>query len=283
MRIASSCVLVLALVGCSAEARDGRTIVASVYPFAFAAERIAGPDWEVIDLTPPGAEAHDLELTLEQRNEIQSAAVVVYLGDFGFQPQVEQAVKEAEGEVIDGTLNGTIPIVKGADPHLWLDPLYLGNVADEIAGVLDDLDPGRAPDYTTNSAPLFPRLFALSDRYVAELRQCRYDTMIVSHEAFEYIALNFDLDQFGLAGVTPEAEPAAARLAEARALIRAGDAGAVFYEEHDDAKRIAETFADDVGVPALPLSTLESRPVEGDYLSVMEDNLESLREGLQCQ
>jgi zinc transport system substrate-binding protein len=106
--------------------------------------------------------------------------------------------------------------------------------------------------------------------------------MIVSHEAFGYIAESFGLEQFGLAGVTPEAEPAADRLAQARTLIEAGEAGAVFYEEHEDARKLAESFARDEGVPALPLSTLESRPVEGDYFTVMEDNLESLREGLQC-
>jgi hypothetical protein len=40
--------------------------------------------------------------------------------------------------------------------------------------------------------------------------------------------------------------------------------------------------AADVGVPALPLGTLESDPTPGDYLSVMRSNLASLEKGLQC-
>lgn len=271
------------LASCSGSESDSRTIVASVYPLAFAAEQIAGPGWEVIDLTPHGVEAHDLELTIEQRSQIQEAAVVLYPGDLGFQPQVEQAVEEAEGEVIESTLEGGMFLIDG-DPHFWLDAIHLHQVAEALSVVLGELDPQREPDYLKNNGRLAEKLFELSDRYVEDLQQCRFDTAIVSHEAFAYLLRgNDDLQQFGLSGLTPEAEPTASRLAQARQLIDDGRAGAVFYEEHGDAKRIAHSFAGDADVPAFPLNTLESRPAKGNYVTVMEGNLESLREGLQCR
>ena len=254
-----------------------------MYPLAFAAEQIAGPGWEVIDLTPPGVEAHDLELSLEQRSKLQEAAVVLYPGDLGFQPQVEQAVEEAEGEVIESTLEGGMFLIDG-DPHFWLDAIHFHQVAEALAILLGELDPQRQGDYGKNNGWLAKKLFELSDRIVEDLQPCRFDTMIVTHEAFAYLLRgNNDLQQFGLSGLTPEAEPTASRLAQARQLIDDGRAGAVFYEDHGDAQRIAESFAGDADVPALPLSTLESRPAEGDYFTVMEDNLESLREGLRCR
>ncbi|MGH2738543.1 MAG: metal ABC transporter substrate-binding protein, partial [Actinomycetota bacterium] len=105
----------------------------------------------------------------------------------------------------------------------------------------------------------------------------------VSHEAFNYILGRYGLRQFGLAGLEPEAEPTLGRLAMAEALLAREEAGAVFFETGGEAERIARTVAEDAGVPALPLSTLESRPPSGDYLSVMEDNLASLRRGLGCE
>jgi zinc transport system substrate-binding protein len=266
---------------CSPNGGVERTIVASVYPLAWAAEQIAGPSWEVADLTPPGVEAHDIELSLEQRRAIEDAAIVLYVDDIGFQPQMEAAVEDAPGEVIGASLEGSAPFVDG-DPHFWLNPRGLSDVAEHLAQVLDEIDPGHEPDYLRANGPFHRRLVGLEERYGDGLEQCEYRTMIVTHEAFAYTARTFDLEQFGLAGTTPEAEPSAERLSEARLLIENGEAGAVFYEEHQDAHRIAATVAEDAGVPALPLNTLESRPTAGDYLTVMEDNLESLREGLGC-
>jgi zinc transport system substrate-binding protein len=125
-------------------------------------------------------------------------------------------------------------------------------------------------------------LVALRERYGRVLEECRHEIAIVPHEAFGYIAKAFGFEQFGLAGLTPEGEPTTARLAEAEHLIEDGQAGAVFYEVGGESQRVAEALASDAGVPALPLSTLESEPVAGDYITVMEDNLNSLREGLGC-
>ena len=265
--------------GCSTPP-DERTIVTSVYPLAWVAREVAGAGWTVIDLTPPGAEAHDIELTLEQRAQIEDADVVVYLGDIGFQPQIEAAVNEARGDVVSV---GDALIVhppgeseRGADPHIWLDPGAMRTMAELVANETS------APHSRTEAVRR--ELADLEAEFAKDLplTRCQHRVAIVTHEAFNYMIGRYGFDQFGLAGVTPEAEPSAERLTEARRLIDAGEAGAVFYEEHDDARRVAETVADDAGVPALPLSTLESRPAEGDYLTVMEDNLESLREGLGC-
>ncbi|MBM3687553.1 MAG: zinc ABC transporter substrate-binding protein, partial [Actinobacteria bacterium] len=38
-------------------------VVAAFYPLQFAAEQVGGAAVEVVNLTPPGAEPHDLELT----------------------------------------------------------------------------------------------------------------------------------------------------------------------------------------------------------------------------
>jgi zinc transport system substrate-binding protein len=263
----------VALPACSGQQETGRTVVASIYPLAWAAERVAEPGWEVVDLTPPGVEAHDVELSLEDRSAIQEADVIVYMGDIGFQPQVESAVDDASGRVVDAASFVVGDGAAARDPHIWLLPQHMVRIAEAITSRIPDSSPREVQ----------ADLVELGEAYTMGLGDCRYETALVSHEAFGYLADDYGFRQFGLAGVTPEGEPTAGRLTEARRLIEVGEAGAVFYEAGGESQRAIDNLAADAGVPALPLSTLESEPSSGDYISVMEDNLESLREGLGCR
>ena len=60
-------------------------VVAAFYPLAYAAEQIAGSSVDVRNLTPAGAEPHDLELTPGDVRDVDGATLVLYLGD-GFMP-----------------------------------------------------------------------------------------------------------------------------------------------------------------------------------------------------
>ena len=93
---------VLAVAGCGGgSAGDGRpTVVAAFYPLACAAERVAGDRYPVVDLTPPGAEPHDVELSPAQVSHLDTADLVVYLS--GFQAAVDDAVAQtAPAHVLD--------------------------------------------------------------------------------------------------------------------------------------------------------------------------------------
>lgn len=274
------------------EAPGGRTVVASFYPLAFVAERLADPATDVLDLTPPGAEAHDVELSLESRAALERADLVLYLGDLGFQPQVEEVVADAAGIVVavvegmdleEPAHEGGEHAEEEGDPHVWLDPSRFASIVDRVAEGFARMDAARASEYRGRAQELRGELEDLDRSFRETLSGCAHDTLVVPHEAFQYLTDRYGLRQVGLAGLAPEGEPTAGRLGDAIELIQAGRAGAVFHEQGDEAERAASSLAADLGVPALPLSTLESKPRAGDYLSVMEANLESLREGLGCR
>jgi zinc transport system substrate-binding protein len=278
--VAASC----SLVSCTDVEAGTRTAVASLYPLAFAAERVAGPGWEVIDLTPPGTEAHDVELSLADRSDLQQADLVVYLGDLGFQPQVEAAVRDLERTALGiGDDLATKNLGDSVDPHVWLDPSAMATIAERISTRLAAIDSSGDDGYTRRAEALRAELTALDREYTEALSSCRHEILIASHEAFGYLTERYGLRQIGLTGPTPESEPTAERLQSVEALLRSGEAGAVFFEASGETQRVAESVAADVDVPALPLSTLESRPVSGDFITVMRDNLASLRLGMECR
>ncbi len=279
--------LVATMGACSNDSSGGRVaVVASVYPLAWAAERIGGDRVAVEDLTPPGVEAHDTTLTASQRADIQTADVVVYLGQIGFQPDVERVVDDAGGRVVDVTAGLHIPGPPAGqtfDPHVWLDPVYMEGAVRLIAGALNAEGASGAAGFSAGEASTLRDLQGLDASFRAGLEKCAFTTFVATHEAFGYLADRYGLHQLGIEGITPESEPSAARIQQAAQAIAQGRAApAVFYEGTDAGRRIGESVAADVGVPALPLGTLESAPASGDYLSVMRANLASLERGLQC-
>ena len=67
-------VLIAALAGCSGSSAGVPgtvSVVASFYPLAEAAEQVGGAAVSVTNLTAPGVEPHDLELTPQQKAELK--------------------------------------------------------------------------------------------------------------------------------------------------------------------------------------------------------------------
>src|SRR5436190_16102384 len=119
------------LTGCGGAA-GGRQVIAAFYPLAFAAQTIGGPSLHVRNLTPAGAEPHDIELTPRYVADVQRASVVLYLSH-GFQPALEHAVRDASGKRVDALQ--MLP-VRAGDPHVWLDPVLYARIVRRVGAVL---------------------------------------------------------------------------------------------------------------------------------------------------
>jgi len=283
MAVAGSLAVAVAC-GSGASPSGKLRVVAAFYPLAWAARQVA-PDADVEDLTPHGGEPHDLQLNARQRLDVQRAAFVFLLGR-GFQPEVQRAANDARGRVVDLLAGLSLLPSKeqgiAADPHVWLDPVLMKKIVGEIAERMATADIPNGDGYRQRASALEQTLAALDDTYRSSLLRCSLKTIVTTHEAFGYIAEEYGLRQIGLTGVTPEAEPSAAAIGRVHDAARRGDVGAIFYEATDEGRRIGRSVASDVGLPALPLNTLESDPAPQNYVSQMQANLTSLRRGLRC-
>jgi zinc transport system substrate-binding protein len=95
------------------------------------------------------------------------------------------------------------------------------------------------------------------------------------------------LEQVSIAGVDPEQEPDAGRIAKLADLVKERGVTTVFTEELVSPE-VAETLAREAGVKTETLNPLEGltdaeRAAGDDYLSVMRANLEKLRAALGCR
>jgi len=292
------------LAGCGAlsdgSSGNGRRIAAAFYPLAYAAERVAGDRYDVVNLTQPRQEPHDLELDVQATADITDAGLVIVVR--GFQPAVDATVDEnAEGEVLD--VAEVVELRPAAahedehedeeageehdhgdlDPHFWVDPLLMADLGDAIADRLADLDPDHADEYAANAADLRADLEALDQEYADTLGGCRIETVVVNHDAFGYWE-RYGLHIEPIVGLSPDAEPTPADLARLQQLIRDEQINTVFSETLVS-KKTAQTLAGDLGIDAAvldPVEGLSDQTAGEDYLSLMSKNLQVLRSANGC-
>ena len=292
---------------------EGPAVLASFYPLQYVAEKVGGDRVQVRSLTPPGAEPHDLELSPNAVAGLESAELVVYLS--GFQPSVDDAVsrtspkhvidaaaaagmKEAAANPAEEKHQGHGHAETGAethaedghaghdhaavDPHFWLDPSRLADIAHEVAHELGAVDPENAAAYEANAVTVSEELTVLDEEFATGLASCQRDTIVVSHEAYGYLADKYGLEQVAIAGLEPDTEPSPARLAEIGQTVKDEDVTTVFSESLVN-PRVAQTLADDLGIETAVLDPVEAQTDESkDYQQVMRENLAALQTALGC-
>jgi len=257
--------------------------VAAFYPLEYAAQQIGGSDVTVENLTQPGVEPHDLELSAAQVAEISQADLVLYVK--GFQPAVDDAVaQQAADRSIDVT--STLQLLagpEGADPHVWLDPTNMSKIGTAIAERLATIEPDKAATFAKNSSNLTTSMTSLTSAFTTGLASCKTKSLVVSHDAFGYLAKAFGFTQVGISGLNPEAEPSPARMRDVAEVITANNVSTIYYETLVDPK-VAQTIADETGASAVMLDPLEGLAPNstGDYVSVMKANLAALKKGQVC-
>ena len=255
----------------------GSRVVAAFYPLAYAAQELGGDTVTVSNLTRPGAEPHDLEVSPADVARVRSAGLVLLLGH-GFQPQLERAARGAGGTVLKLLDTKGLDRFPDGDPHVWLDPLRYALLVERIGAALHE---------PAATGRLVARLRALDRAYRAGLARCDRRELVTSHAAFAYLAQRYGLDQLAIEGLNPEAEPAPRDLARVIHAVRAKGATTVYFETLAS-PRLAETVARETGAKTAVLDPIEglspaAAEAGADYFSVMRSNLAHLRAGLGCR
>lgn len=295
-----ACALLLAACGSGAGATgSGPKVVASFYPFAFVAEQVGGIDVSVTNLTAPGVEPHDIELTPKQVGSVQDADLVIF--EKHFQAAADAAVVQA-----GRTAKNTVDVAKivslqalpqgtesgrgddhgnaGNDPHVWLDPINLIAITEAVRAKLSAIDPGHATTYTKNAAAFTAKLKALDTSFRTGLAKCSTAKIVTSHAAFGYLAKRYGLEQVPIVGLDPSNEPSLAQLTYITNLVRKEKITTIFTEELVS-PAIAQTVAQETGAKTAtldPIEGLSDETADENYLTLMAKNLAAIEKANNC-
>lgn len=196
------------------------SIVASFYPFQNFAESVGGEYVSVRSIVPAGVEPHEYEPTSQDIVRAYEADIFL-LNGAGMDPWAEKIRPELQKRGVAVVQMSEIVSKDSLEPHFWLDPVRVRGEIEAIRESLILRDPAHAAVYTENAARYMASLEGLDKAYQEGLKECAFDTIVTSHDAFGYLAQRYGFKTIAVLGISPEAEPSPRALADIAATVQA--------------------------------------------------------------
>ncbi|PKG23206.1 metal ABC transporter substrate-binding protein [Niallia nealsonii] len=296
------CLLAIVFItGCSNKQTDSTDknkidIVTTFYPMYDFTKNIAGDKANITLLIPSTIEPHDWEPTPKNVGDIQKADLFVYNSTDmeTWVPTIKESSSGSNVEFIEASKGITLlenheeeeehEHSHDVDPHVWLSPVLAIKEVENITAALVKVDPDNKAYYKKNSDAYIKKLQNLDQKFKVELKNKDTSEFITQHTAFSYLANEYNLVQVPIAGLSPDQEPSAAKLAELKAFAKEHKVNVIYFEELASAK-VANTLAEELGAKTEVLNTLEGlskkdQEAGKDYISIMEENLNQLKKSL---
>lgn len=271
-------------------------IITTFYPIYDFTKNIVGDEGEVSLLMPAGSEPHDYEPSAKDIAKVTEADAFIYHNE-NMETWVPSAIdtwKKGTPNIIEGTKD--LLLLPGddeahdhshedghhheLDPHTWVSPYRAIQEVNSIKKQLVKLYPQKKAIFEVNTKKYLAKLEALDEEYSRTLKNAKQKNFVTQHQAFSYLALDYDLNQVGISGINPDQEPDPSRIAELKHYVDDNAIKYIYFENNNQGKA-AQTLADETKVQLEVLNPLESltqKQMEAgeDYLSVMKDNLSAL-------
>jgi zinc/manganese transport system substrate-binding protein len=258
---------------------SGPAIVATTEMLGWLVSRLAPTDAELVVLMN-GVDPHAWEPSARDIEQLAEADLVVTNG-LGLEATLDDALREAradgtpiftasdyvtvratEEDGHDGT-DGADEEHAAGDPHFWLDPIAMRDVARglgralETAGVAVD---GRADALAADLDVLDLEARAILDVVPSEDRK-----LVTGHESMGYFAERYGFRLIGalIPGPSSQGEVSAGELAALVETIRREGVPAIFAERGTP-RRVVDVVAEETGARVIELAP-EQLPPDGSY------------------
>lgn len=266
MKIKISLILCIAVVLClfsgckTVTATEKPVIAVTIIPEATFLNAVAGDDFEIITMIPPGASPETYEPSPKDMAALEKASLYFSIGV----PSEESILKslspttktvalhkKTAAKYPDLTLDG------GRDPHIWLCPERASFMVSLIAEELAVLSPENAQKYNQNAQNYINEISSATKTAQNILETGGIRDFFVFHPSFQYFANYFSLNMYALEEHGKETTPK--HLAQMVDLAKEKNIKVVFYQA-EASSRQAESFAKEIGAKAVKLE-----PLSADY------------------
>jgi len=253
-------------------------ITTSFYPLYFIANSIGGEETEIINIIPQGKEPHSYQPSIKQIATIEKSNLSIIQGS-KFEPWAKGIKAKSLLEI-----TANIPVKKinnkkdQIDPHTWLDPILMIKETKLIRDKMIKTAPQYKEKYKKNAKNLIKSLESLHNSYKTELSNCKQRSFITSHDAFNYMADQYNLKSIAISGISPFDKPSAKQITELINLAKKENIKFIFFETLASPET-AEMLAKEAHLTSLVLNPISDQ----DYITMMKENLKNLKTGLQCK
>ncbi len=190
---------------------EKQVITVSILPLKTFIEEIAGNDFEVNLLLPPGASPADFTLVPSQLKNIARSEIWFRIGYIGFEyswrDKIEQANRNMKvvdlSEGLDLISDENLPSgekskLAGINPHTWLSPNLVKQMVSRITEELKLLNPEKKQEYQDNLVRFMQKADELDGEIRAALKDYEGRQFILFHPSLSYFAREYNLVQYSL-------------------------------------------------------------------------------------
>ncbi len=303
-------VLIPFLSGCT-NSSDEPTIMTTVKPLTDLTSEIVGDNFIVKSIYPNDSDAHHYELTAKNMSQIADSDMFIYISDSNngfsadlqasgeyntkfvsitqdqdFKANVDSSLytdeslledeheenstsdKSHEEEHIDGDI---------MDPHVWVSPKKLMLISNVITENVSKYDPEHKAEYEANNKAVQEKLAKYDKEYTEFAKEQKYP-IIVSHDAYNYLNLDYGIKSTSLYGLVHDDEPTASEIKDIINMINKQNIPAIYVEQNDQNNKVIQQIADETGAQIRILNNMASQSSSDDssVYGLLEANLEAL-------
>lgn len=312
-KILVSVLLILVLLfSCTAQAEDDLHIVATIFPEYDWVLQVLGEDSaaDVTLLLDNGVDLHSFQPTADDIIAISDCDMFIYVGgeSDAWVDEVLAAARNTDMKVIDllevlGDSAMEEELKEGMeaeeeeeegedeeeeieyDEHVWLSLRNAQTLVSAVCDTLCEIDSGSAEAYRANTDAYLEKLTALDTAYAEAVDAAEMKTLLFCDRfPFRYLTEDYGLDYYAaFAGCSAESEASFETMAFLTEKRKELELKHVIILEGSDGK-LAQTVSggqcDILTLDSMQGTTLKDVENGCTYLSVMEKNLETLKQAL---
>lgn len=307
--------LVLALAACStapAEPPDGRiSVVATIFPQYDFARQIGGDKIKLKMLVTPGGESHSYEPTPQDIKAVRECDIFICAGgesDIWYNTVLKSiegnftvislmdCVEAVEEEITEG-MSEKLSLSGGGeheeepeyDEHVWTSLKNAQIISRAIEEAMSSADEANADFYRRNAEDYINRLSELDRKYGEAAEKAENKTLVFGDRfPFRYLFDDYGLKYYAaFPGCSTESDVSAKTMLFLIDKVKEEKLQVVYYIEFG-AKKIADAVAEETETKPLLFHSCHTVSKEDfkngvTYLSLMEQNLENLKRGLNVE
>ena len=260
------------------------TVVTSFYPMYIAALNVIG-DTDGVHLQnlsePQTGCLHDFQLTPEDMKLLSKADVFIINGG-----GIESFMKDVAKSYPDLTI---IEASEGIDlledegeenAHAWMSVATYEEQVNHIAEGLAAADEKHASDYQKHADAYVVKLDALKERQQKVAEKIKGQSIILFHEAYDYVADDYGLDVAYVLDLDEERQVSAGEVADVLAAVRDDHVKYILAEELYG-KSMGDTVEKETDAKVIYLDALNRGDYDADsYIKGMSANIDLIEQYL---
>ncbi len=259
-------------------------ITVSILPQKTFVEKIAGGDFTVNVLIPPGTSPAAYTLLPSQLEEISKSVVWFRIGYIGFEHSWKDKIEQANTKMKVVDLSEGLDLIAqgnmqhgdhvhpvGVDPHIWLSPILVKQMAKRILDELSVLNPAQSAKYKTNYLEFVKEIDQLNIEISNKLKPFEGRKIIVFHPSLSYYVRDYGLLQYSLE--SGGKEPTPQRMTELIDLAKNENIKVMYIQGELDRDH-ARVFAEEVKGEVIQVRPLDSAWAENlmEMTNIIVDN-----------